>query len=96
MKTLLIVLLSSALSTQAADVTITIPDPEVTRVLNAIASTNGYTGLNPQGGAETKAQFARRMLRNWVIAQVKIAEGEPAADAARAAVNASVDSIGVN
>jgi hypothetical protein len=96
MKTFILLFFAMAISCNAADVTVTIPDPEVTRVLNAIALTQGYTGLNPQGGAETKAQFAKRMLKNWVIAQVKQAEGTPAADAARATANASVDAIGIN
>jgi hypothetical protein len=64
-------------------------------VLNAIASVQGYTGLNPQGGAETKAQFAKRMLKEWIIAQVKAAEGNAAANTARNTANSSVEAIGI-
>ncbi len=94
--TRLVLILSLCSSAFAADVTVTIPDPEVTRVLNAIASVNGYTGVNPQGGAESKAQFAKRMLRTWIIAQVRAAEGNAAADSARTTANAAVDAIGIN
>jgi hypothetical protein len=96
LRILVILFLLAAANADATDVTVTIPDAEATRVLNAIASQQGYTGLNPQGGAETKAQFAKRMLRNWIIAQVKAAEGNAAADSARSTANTSVDSIGIN
>jgi len=36
------------------------------------------------------------MIRNWIISQVKAAEGNSAADAARTTANASVDAIGIN
>lgn len=78
-----------------ADVTITIPDAQATRVLNAFAAQLNYTGTNPQGQAETKAQFARRMLREYIVAVVKQNEGEVASKTARTTSDASVDAIGI-
>jgi hypothetical protein len=95
MKTLFL-LLALRLSASAADITITIPDAQVTRVLNAIADAKGFTGLNPQGGAETKAQFAKRMLIKTILEDVKRQEWSTSAAASRITIDASVDAIGVN
>lgn len=78
-----------------ADVTITIPDAEVTRVLTAFGNQLGYTGTNPQGQAETRAQFARRKLREYIVTIVKQHEGSVAERAARTTSDTSVDSIGI-
>jgi hypothetical protein len=96
MKILIIIFLLLSVNMRAADITITIPDAEVTRVLNAVAVMQGYTGLTPLGGAETKAQFTKRWIRDLVKAQLKAVEGNAAAVSARATTDAAVDAIGIN
>lgn len=100
-----ILAMAAALVMQAsgADITITIPDGQVARVLNGIAISRGYSGYlvapskdDPVGIPETKAQFARRMMIAWIIEQVKEAEGGAAAKTARETANAAAESIGVN
>lgn len=61
-----------------ASITLTIPDPILNRVLDALAAKWGY---NPAGG-QTKAQFAKSALAAYVKATVKQYEAEVAAKAA--------------
>jgi hypothetical protein len=67
--------------------TITIPDEVATRVLNKFAAYYNYTGA--QG--ETKQQFAKRKIIEFVKDAVKKQEIFEAEDAARAAAAADVD-----
>ena len=45
-----------------ADITVTVPAAHLTLALDAFADTFGWDS----GGAETKADFAKRMLAEWV------------------------------
>lgn len=45
-----------------ASITINIADNRLAEVLDYIARARNYTGTDRTGNAETKAQFARRML----------------------------------
>jgi hypothetical protein len=45
-----------------AQITITIGDQRLSDVLDYIARAKGYTGTDPDGQPETRAQFARRMI----------------------------------
>jgi hypothetical protein len=83
-------------SAHAADITITIPDAAVPRVLNGFADARGYTGTNPQGNPETKAQFAKRQLILFILNELKRQEWSTAAAQSRVTIDASVDGIGVN
>jgi len=76
-----------------AQITLTIPDNVVPRVLDAIAATQGYDEFAQPG--ETKAEFARRYIKAHVKRLVIEHESNQAADAAlaaqRAQTNAEVD-----
>lgn len=67
-----------------ATVTITIPDEQVTRVLNAFAVKFRYDDTKETG--ETKAQFAQRMVRQFMIKTVRQVEADQAAQDARDAI----------
>lgn len=85
-----------------ASITLTIPDAQVQRVLNGFALAQGYREFiiqpnqndftllipNPQ----TKVQFLKAKLLEYVITNVKQAEGSAAALAAKTAAESSVDS----
>lgn len=58
--------------------TITVSDSVANRVLDAIASEYNY-----QPGSETKAQFAKRMVIDFVKSAVRRYESYSAAEAAR-------------
>jgi hypothetical protein len=94
MKTTVLLLFLAAVSVLAADVTITIPDPQLSRVLDGIATSSNYDAYKLP--AETKAQFARRMMIAWVKAQVLQAEQRAARIQADASAEASVTAIGIN
>jgi len=51
----------------AVSITITIQDnAKAARVGDALAARHGYTGVDPQGNAETKMQFVQRTtIRQW-------------------------------
>lgn len=95
MKKLLVILLAFSFASQAAEITITIPDAHIARVRDSIAANRGYTGTDPQGNPETKTQFAKRMIVQWIKTEVKRAEGHTATTAAQAAVDSSVEAIGI-
>lgn len=66
-----------------ADISITVPDSVVTRVLDAFASRFGYA--TNKNANETRAQFAKRMLAG-MVKQIVVAEE------ANAAANTAYDS----
>lgn len=74
-----------------ATITLNIPDAILPRVLNGFASRYGYTPTLVDGNGadyqnpETKAQFAKRMLVDYMRTVVREAEATAAADAARQA-----------
>jgi hypothetical protein len=75
-----------------AQITLDIPAGQVNRVQNAFASQFGYTGLTPQGAAETKAEFTKRMLIKFIKDTVKSVETGPAIETARQTVDSSIES----
>lgn len=77
---------------------VTIPDAIFVRVLNAVAYNNGYTDTitdissgisipNPM----TKGQFCKNLVKTWVMNNVRTYESTKAADLARDAAIASVE-----
>lgn len=66
-----------------ASISITIPDAEVNRALDAVALIRGYVA-----GSEKKAQFARRQVAETVKDWVIRGEAEAAAIIARASAAA--------
>lgn len=77
--------LSLTIPVFGADFIITIPNDQVTRVVNGMALTHGYQDTLNDGSPnpETKNQFAKRMLRKFVKSSVITAEAIQAADIAR-------------
>lgn len=61
-----------------ATITLTIPDPVLNRVLDAIASSKGYG----PGSGQTKAQFARSVIAAYIKSIVVEYESRSAADTA--------------
>lgn len=63
-----------------ATISIEIPNAQFNRVINAIASLRGYQDEifdidgNPQPNSETRAQFARRQIVEFVIEHVRTFE----------------------
>lgn len=63
---------------------IIIPAEHAQRVVDAISARYGYTGTAPDGTAQTKQQFVRERLRQWLRDEVRAhEESEAAAKAAR-------------
>ena len=74
-----------------AQITITIPTPVATRVLNAVCLVNGWKSEELHG---TKISFAKGKLVEWIMNNVKQAEAQVASVAARnAAIQAVIDEI---
>jgi hypothetical protein len=65
-----------------AQISITIPDTQVNRIMDAFALAYNYTGTAPDGTTETKANFARRKIREYVVSVVVSQESDYAARAA--------------
>lgn len=81
-----------------AQITITIPDAVVQRVLTAMCNTYGYQATLPDGtpNPQTQAQFARAQLAAYVKAVVTAYEATQAAEAARvSAANTASSDIAV-
>lgn len=78
-----------------ATLTITIPDAVAPRVLDAVAARHGYldetTGL-PRVPGQTKAQFAREVIKTYLKETTKAHEAETAQASARAAAIAAAES----
>jgi hypothetical protein len=70
-----------------ADITITVPNAVLSRVLDAIAARNGYIAA-VHG---TKAQFAKSLIIAWIKREVKGYEAGLASESAINTANASVD-----
>lgn len=68
-----------------AVLSITIPDAIAARVIDGFAAAHGYTGTTPEGAAETKAQYLKRIVSLYVKESVKRAEIDAAV--AEAALN---------
>ena len=82
-----------------ADITITIPNPVLPRVVDAIATEYGYQANIPDVGnpgqfipnPETKNQFAKKQVIEFLKRTVKTAEKSNAIVTARNAVETDVD-----
>lgn len=70
-----------------AQLTITIPDADLNRILDAFANQFNYNSATDG----TKAQFARTQVIRFIRTTVKDSEGK----AAKAAVDSGVDAIGL-
>jgi hypothetical protein len=76
-----------------AQVVITIPDAQVTRVNDAFAAVYGYQATLPNGdpNPQTKAQFAKARTIDYIKDVVKSYEAQRDAEVARQAAIDSVD-----
>ena len=77
-----------------AQVLITIPDGAVARVLDGFAIRYNYDRNKLE--AETKAQFAKRMLINFIKQSVVDIEADAARRTASTTVTTEVEGIGIN
>jgi hypothetical protein len=83
-----------------ANISITIPDAQLTRVIDGIAGQHNYqitvpapNPLDPPvPNPETKSQFAKRMMIKWAKENVKAWEATLAANAARDTAVSSAES----
>ena len=86
MKRLLVILAALTLTnaTWSAEFILTIPNSQVTRVVNGMAFTHGYKAVLDNGNPnpESKSQFAKRMLREFIKSSVVKAETVQARDSA--------------
>lgn len=84
-----------------ANITLTIPDDKIQRIITAFTKEFGYqdnitnedgtTSPNP----ETKAQFTKRMVIEYIKQTTRNYEANIAAGAARVSTNADVNSINI-
>jgi hypothetical protein len=65
-----------------ATITLTIPDAQVQRVIDALATSGNYAAYVAGGGALTQAQFARQQIVLWLKTVVKDTERWQAAKTA--------------
>lgn len=76
-----------------AQLTITIPDAQTARVFDAFAAAYGYQAtIDGQPNPQTRAQFARQKVIEFIKNTVKAQEAQAAADSARSAAAANVES----
>lgn len=79
-----------------AQLTITVPDAQIQRLLTAFKGAYGYEdflpGATPIPNPETPVQFTRRMIRVYMMDVLRAFEATQAAEAARLAAAAAVDS----
>lgn len=78
----------------ATTISLSIPDAQVTRVVNAMCAIGNYQSTLADGSAnpQTKAQFAKQMLITYVMNTVKAVEAQAAVDNARTTAISNVDS----
>jgi hypothetical protein len=76
-----------------AQITITIPDAIASRVINGFAKRYNYSPTLEDGSAnpETKSQFAKRKVIEFIKAAVRETEIQDATNAAATTAAASVD-----
>lgn len=76
-----------------AQIAITIPDAQVARVQDAFAGAYGYSATLPDGSPnpQTRAQFAKAKVIEYVVSVVKGYEAQRDAEAARVAAINAVD-----
>lgn len=93
MKKWIAVLLLIATPTWAADITITIPDALLPRVIDGFCGAFNYDVNKSTTTAETKAQFARRMMMGVIRQTVVSYEFNAAQTAAREGLDAAAQQI---
>lgn len=76
-----------------ASITITIPDQIAQRVLNGFCTHYGYLATLDNGdpNPETKLQFAKRKLIEYIKAGVEVTEVQAARNSAATTAKASID-----
>lgn len=80
-----------------ASLTITIPDANLTDVLDTLAIQWGYTGINPNTQlAETKAQFSKRIVAQWIKTQYQAGKADAAAQSAKVTSLSTTASVDIN
>jgi hypothetical protein len=77
-----------------ANITLTIPDASIGRIVDGMCNQFNYSTMKQ--AAETKAQFAKRMLVEMVKNAVLSSEVQAAKVAAIDTVKAQVDAITIN
>jgi len=68
------------------EIRINIPDEIAPRVLDALADRHGYTGKDEAGHDQTKGQFAKVQITDWLKSEVLMHEHEQTMRDARAAL----------
>lgn len=69
-----------------ATITLNIPDAQLNRVVNGLATLYGYQAtVNGEPNPQTKAQFAKAQILRFVKESVKAVEANADAEAARTA-----------
>jgi len=75
-----------------AQIIVTIPDAVIPRVRAAFENTFNYTGLDPQGNAETRVQFFQRQINQFIKSITVRYEGQSDAETARIAAESKANS----
>ena len=75
-----------------ATITINIPDDKITEVRDALCDAYGYT---TESGL-TRAQFAKRVVADFVKEVYRAQMGTKAADAARANAETAIKTVDIN
>jgi len=83
-----------------ASVSITYPDDQTERIVEAVCTRFGYQATVEidgvaQDNPETDVQFVARQLAEWIKHQVRVFEEDKAARAAEETIAAEVDAISV-
>lgn len=83
-----------------ATVSITYPDDQTERIVEAVCTRFGYQATVEIDGVdtdnpETDIQFVARQMAEWIKHQVRVFEQDKAARLAEATISAEVDAINV-
>lgn len=70
--------------------TLTIPDAKESRALNAVAEKYGYTGVDERGNPQTKKQFTKNLIKQWLYQAMIDTEGQKAANDAKSSKIAEI------
>lgn len=72
------------------------PAAALTRAVDAVCANHGYQAtIDGSPNPETRNQFAKRMLANWVKSQVVLYETSLAANQARVTAQASAELLNI-
>lgn len=79
-----------------ADITITIPNAQLTRIVDGICNAYNYAqAIEGVQNPPTKNQFAKTMIIDFVKQTVRNQEGNIAAQTARTTVDTDINSINI-